>query len=260
MTTPVAVRVWEGQIRTVWNAWRTSVALSMTQPFIFLAGMGFGVGALVDAGDGAQSSLGGLSYVQFLAPALLATTAMMAGAFEAMWPVHDGFYWRRTFEAVAATPVSPRAVVNGLMLWWTTRVVVGVGGVAIALVVMPSTRSWGIIPAVVVSVLCGLGFAAPIASWTATRTSDTPFAALQRFVITPLFLFGGAFYPLTALPGAIRPVAWVTPLWHGVELCRSFTVGNSSPYGVYVHLGVLLAWCVAGYLACLVTFDRRIRR
>ncbi len=245
---------------SVWRAWRTAVALSMTQPIIFLLGMGLGVGALVDDRAGSTASLGGLTYLQFLAPALLATTAMMAGSFEATYPVLDGFKWRRTFEGVAATPVDPRAVVHGLMLWWITRLIIGSLGVGLALLIIPSTRGWGVPIAMAASIPTGLAFAVPIAAWTATREDESSFPPIQRFVITPLFLFGGAFYPIESLPGALQPIAWVTPLWHGVQLCRDLTVGPVSALDTVIHLGVTTLWVGVGYLACRLAFDRRIRR
>jgi lipooligosaccharide transport system permease protein len=260
MSTPFAIRVWEGQLMTVWRAWRTAVALSLTQPIIFLLGMGLGVGSLVDGRNDAAASLGGLSYLQYLAPALLATAAMTAGSFEATYPVLDGFKWRRTFDAVAVTPIAPRSVVNGLFLWWTTRIVIGSVGVGAALVIIPSTRGWGVPVAMAMSVPVGLAFAAPLAAWTATREDETSFPPIQRFIITPLFLFGGAFYPIESLPLALRPIAWVTPLSHGVQLCRDLTVGPLTLGTTLVHIAVVLAWVAAGYLACQIAFARRIQR
>ncbi|MEY2974487.1 MAG: hypothetical protein RIR49_907 [Actinomycetota bacterium] len=258
MSTPVAVRVWEGQLMTVWRAWRTAVALSLTQPLIFLLGMGVGVGALVDGRTGSSADLGGLGYLQYLAPALLATAAMTTASFEASYPVLDGFKWRRTFESMAATPIDARAVVDGLVLWWVTRLAIGSVGVGLALMLIGSTRGWGVPVAMVASILVGLAFAAPLAAWSATRQQESSFPPIQRFIITPLFLFGGAFYPIESLPGAIRPVAWVTPLWHGVQLCRDIVVGSVVAVDTVVHLVVLGAWTAAGYVACRITFARRI--
>lgn len=261
MGTPVAVRVWEGQVMTVWRAWRTAVALSLLQPLIFLLGMGVGVGALVDDRAGALDdggALGGLSYLQYLAPALLATAAMTTASFEASYPVLDGFKWRRTFESMAATPIDARAVVDGLMLWWMTRLAIGSVGVGLALMLIPSTRGWGVPVAMVASILVGLAFAAPLAAWAATRQQESSFPPIQRFVITPLFLFGGAFYPIESLPDALHPVAWVTPLWHGVQLCRDIVVGSVTAGDTVVHLAVLGVWIAAGYAACRITFARRI--
>jgi lipooligosaccharide transport system permease protein len=125
--------------------------------------------------------------------------------------------------------------------------------------VFPDTRSWGLIPAIGVATLCGMAFALPITAWTATRTRDVSFPAILRFAIMPMFLFGGAFYPISQLPGWLQPVAWITPLWHGVELCRGLVLGGLEVPMALAHLAVLLAFVIAGWSACQVTFRRRLR-
>lgn len=257
---PAAIRVWEAQVVTVWRAWRSSVLLSMLQPLVFLGGMGFGVGALVDERAGSTAALGGLGYAAFLGPALMATTAMQTATFEASYPVMDGFKWRRAFEAMTATPVAPRDVVNGMVLWWVSRILLGTSGVALVLAAIPSTRGWGVVPAALAGALCGMVFAMAMGAWTSTREGEASFAAIQRFVVIPLFLFGGAFYPVESLPAALRPVAWFTPLWHGVELCRGLTTAGIEPLTAVGHLAYLSVLTLAGYIVCRITFHRRLTR
>jgi lipooligosaccharide transport system permease protein len=108
------------------------------------------------------------------------------------------------------------------------------------------------------AVLCGLAFGVPIAAWSASRETDQSFPAINRFVITPLFLFGGAFYPIDQLPDAIQPVAWFTPLWHGVELCRGFALSTIDLSEVALHTGALLVFVVAGVVACHRTYAQRL--
>jgi lipooligosaccharide transport system permease protein len=110
------------------------------------------------------------------------------------------------------------------------------------------------------AVLCGLAFATPIGAFSATRPmgSSGAFAALTRFVITPLFLFGGVFYPVTQLPAGLRPVAYATPLYHGVSLCRGLTLHTLGLGDAAVHVAVLLVYVIAGLLVCLWAFRRRL--
>ena len=117
----------------------------------------------------------------------------------------------------------------------------------------------GLIPAAFVGMLTGLAFALPIAAWTATRTTDSSFPAILRFAIIPMFLFGGAFYPIEQLPVWLQPVAWFTPLWHGIEWCRGLVLGGLTAWPAVGHLVVLLAFFAAGLLAARSTFDRRLR-
>lgn len=240
--------------------WKTNLTLGFVQPVLFLLGMGLGVGSLVDARSGSTEALGGVGYLGFLAPALLATTAMLVGSFESTYPVLAGFKWEGTFESMAATTLTSRQIVAGQLLWWATRVSLAVVGVTIVLTIVPETRSWGLVPATLSAVLCGLSFSTTVGAYAATREYDQSFNYVQRFVVTPLFLFGGAFYPIDALPGALKPIAWVTPLWHGVELTRGFVLESIDFFAVLGHLGVLVAYVGLGLFLCDRYFSRRLYR
>ncbi|NBU54732.1 MAG: ABC transporter permease [Acidimicrobiia bacterium] len=260
MTTPPAVRVWESHMTLLKRIWKTNLTLGFVQPILFLLGMGLGVGSLVDARTASSDALGGMGYLAFLAPALLATTAMLVGAFESTYPVLAGFKWEGTFDSMAATSLTTRQIVAGQLLWWATRVSLAVVGVTVVLVVVPDTRSWGLVPATLSAVLCGLSFSTTVGAYAATREYDQSFNYVQRFVVTPLFLFGGAFYPIEALPGILKPIAWVTPLWHGVELTRGFVLETIGFFAVLGHLAVLFAYITLGLYLCDRYFTRRLYR
>lgn len=260
MSTPAPVRVWESRYLVLRRIWRTDLLLNFVQPLMYLLGIGLGVGSLVDRRIESTESLGGIDYVAYLGPGLMATTAMIIGSFEALWPVLSGFKWSGEFEAMAATSITPRQIVNGQMLWWATRLGIAVVGVAVVLALHPDTRSWGILPAVPVAVLCGLAFAMVIGSWSSTREYDSSFSNVPRLVITPLFLFGGAFYPIDSLPAGLRPIAWFTPLWHAVEACRGFQLGTLGFGEALLHIGILVAFVVAGWFGCRRAFERRLYR
>ena len=225
---------------------------------LYLLGMGVGVGALVDEGASSAEMLGGVDYFAFFAPALIATTAMMVVAQEAMWPVMDGFTWSNAYRAMAATPLRPGDVAAGTGLWHATRGALAAGGVAIVLVLFDATRSWGLLLAVPFAVLTGMAFAGPITAWSSTRESEQSFPAIMRFGIVPMFLFAGAFYPIDQLPDWLQPVAYATPLYHGVELCRGAVLGTLGVADAVVHVAVLAAFWLAGLLVCERTFARRL--
>jgi lipooligosaccharide transport system permease protein len=115
-----------------------------------------------------------------------------------------------------------------------------------------------VLAAIPVAMLTGLAFAAPIEAFAVTRNKDGSFAMLFRFGMIPLFLFSGTFFPLTQLPGWIRPVAYATPLWHGVALCRSLSLGTASPGGALVHVGYLAAVAAIGVAVGRRTYRRRL--
>jgi lipooligosaccharide transport system permease protein len=259
VSTPAIVRSWEAHVALYRTIWRSNVLGAFVQPLLYLLGMGLGVGALVDRGQDAERLLGGLTYFQFLAPGLLATTAMMVATNEAMWPVMGGFKWMRQFHAQAATPLSPGEVAGGVALWHATKSAIAVTGVATVLVLFDGTRSFGLLLAIPFGTLTGIAFAAPLTAWSATREYDYSFPTINRFVVMPMFLFGGAFYPVDQLPGAIQPVARLTPLWHGVELCRNAVHGRLELEATAVHLAYLTAIALVGWACSVRAFTRRLR-
>jgi lipooligosaccharide transport system permease protein len=258
VNTPAAVRQWESHFRLYRTIWKSNVMASVVQPFLYLLGMGVGVGALVDHGNQAADKLGGLTYLQFLGPALIATTAMMVTTSESMWPVLGGFKWQSGFHAAAATPLSPGDVAAGVFLWHATKALIAGSAVAATLMVFPDTRSAGLPLAVVFGALTGLAFSSIITAWTATREDDFSFPNINRFVVTPLFLFGGAFYPIDQLPGWMQWVAKATPLWHGVELTRGAANGRLELQSTLIHVGYLLAFVIVGFTLARRTFRKRL--
>ena len=260
MTTPAAVRVWESNLAVYRRIWKSNLLGSLVQPLLYLLGMGVGVGALVDAGPSSAELLDGVDYASFLAPALVATTAMMVVAQESMWPVMDGFMWSAAYKAMAATPLEPREVAAGVALWHATRGSIAAAGVAVVLALFPATRSWGLVPAIFFAVLTALAFALPISAWSSTRDQDISFPAIMRFGIVPMFLFAGAFYPVEQLPDWLEPVAWVTPLFHGVELCRGAVLHTLGVGEAALHIAVLGAYAAVGYVVCRRTFTTRLQK
>ncbi len=242
------------------HLWRTSLLTSFIQPLMYLLGMGIGVGSLVDRNGGQSRLLGGVDYASFLAPGLLVSTAMFVGANEATWPILANFRWTRTFHAQFATPIDATAIVGGQLAWIALRMFAAAGAVAAAMCLLPATRSSGLPVAVVAGVLGGLALAAPTVAYAASKEKDSGFVGYHRFLVMPLFLFGGAFYPVSQLPAALRPVARLTPLWHGVELSRGACLHTLSVARAAGHVVYLVAWIVAGAAAAKVTFSRRLNR
>ncbi len=253
-----AVRVWERQFALFRRVWRSSLIGAFLQPLLYLVGMGVGVGALVDRGPTAGEALGGLTYLAFVAPALIAASAMNVGSQDSLWPMMDGFKWSNAYRAMTATPITPGQVASGIALWHATRATITVCGVAVVLLAFDDTRTAGLLLAVPAGVLTGLAFALPITAWTATRERDISFPAIMRFVIIPMFLFGGVFYPVEQLPGAFQPVARATPLWHGVQLTRGAVNGTLGTTQVLGHGAVLVGCAAAGFVLCRTAFTRRL--
>ena len=128
----------------------------------------------------------------------------------------------------------------------------------VVLVLFDDTRSWGLVYALGFAVLTGLAYAVPMAAWTSTRQSDSSFPALMRFGLIPMFLFAGVFYPVDQLPAWLRPVAYVTPLYHGVELCRDAVLERLELWPTLIHVGVLVGVVAVAWAIAARTFTRRL--
>jgi lipooligosaccharide transport system permease protein len=238
------------------RTWRGSIYSSVLSPLLYLGAMGIGLGTLVDAHGTAR--LGGLSYLAFLAPGLLAAAAMQAAVEESTYPVLGSVKWRRTYYAAAASPLRPADLFHGHLLFTTMRLAMNS---AIFLAVMAAfgaiASPWAL-AALPAAVLTGLAFAAPVEAWAITVTKDTSFALIFRFGLIPLFLFSGTFFPITQLPAWLRPLAYLTPLWHGVALCRSLTLGTASPGGALAHVAYLVAVAAVSIAAGNRSYARRL--
>jgi lipooligosaccharide transport system permease protein len=118
--------------------------------------------------------------------------------------------------------------------------------------------SWWVLLAIPVGALTGLAFSVPLFALTASLESDNAFGIVYRFIMTPLMLFSGTFFPVDQLPLLLQPVAWVTPLWHGVVLARDAATGTPPGWVGAAHLAVLLAYVGVGWVLAHRQFTRRL--
>ena len=238
------------------RTWRGSMFGSFLTPLLYLTAMGIGLSKLM--GSGGISALGGVDYLHFLGPGILASSCMQTASFESTYPIMGKIAWRRNYEAILATPMEVHHLLIGELSWIAFRLMTmsTVFLVVLTLFGIPSTPL--AILAVPFAMLTGLAFAAPIIAFAATRTNDSGFAALFRFVINPLFLFSGTFFPVQRL-GSLEWIAAATPLYHGVALVRG-AVLNSIPADWPLHLGYLLVFVAAtGYIAYLSLRRRLVK-
>lgn len=258
MPTPIAVRVLEGHVRAYRHTWRGTTVSAIVTPVFFLAAMGLGLGTLVDRGAGVEVA-DDLTYLAWLAPGLLAVSAMQAGAGDGAFPVLAGMRWVRTYHSAIATPVRPGDLMIGNLAWAAIRlVVIGAALVAIAWVFGAMPLGRGLL-ALGPATLTGAATTAVVSAFMATRKHDMALSGLFRFVIVPLFLFSGAFFPLSELPAAAEPLGRINPIWHGVELTRAVTLGLPTTWSWGAHLAVLLVVLLAGVVWGLLSFARVLR-
>ena len=252
----LAVRSLRAWLTNYRRTWRGSIYSSALNPVLYLGAMGLGLGTLVNSHG--EAKLGGVSYLAFLAPGLLAAAAMQTGVGESTYPILASIKWLKTYQAAVASPLRPADLFHGHLLFTTLRLVMNCSIFLAVMAAFGAIESPWVLAALPVAVLTGLAFAAPIEAWAVTRNKDQSFALIFRFGMIPLFLFSGTFFPISQLPAWIRPLAYVTPLWNGVALCRSLSLGTATLGGALAHVGYLAAVVIAGLLAGQRTYRWRL--
>lgn len=238
------------------RTWRGSVVSTVLFPVLFLASMGVGLGSLVDSS--ASGGVDGHRYLVFLAPGLLAATAMQTGVGESSYPVMGAIKWVKTYHAMLATPLGVLDVLIGHLLFIAARILLGSVVFLAVMTVFGAVDSPLGLLTLPAAVLTGMAFAAPVAAFAAVTENDAGFAMLMRFVVTPLFLFGGVFYPVRQLPLVLEQLAYLTPLWHGVALSRGLALGTVSGLAALGHVVYLSAWVAAGSWVAARNYRRRL--
>jgi lipooligosaccharide transport system permease protein len=249
-----SARVWQRNWLVYRHLWHRSIAFGFLQPVLFLTAMGIGIGALLSTQD--LEAFGGFSYIEWLGPGLLAAMAMNTATFESTFPIMRKIMWGRNYEAMLSTPLTTRSLVVGETLWVAFRIGTLAVVFLIVMAVFGIPRSPTALLAIPVTMLIGVCFSTCLFAFTTTQRNDVGFSAIFRFVINPLFLFSGTFFPLTNLPEAIQWIAWLTPLFHGVELVRGLILGTLDWATAPIHLGYLLVMLAIG----LFLADRLLQR
>lgn len=249
------LRVVEREARVWSKLWRGSAFTTFVQPALYLAAMGIGLGKLVDAHSG---SVGGVSYLEFVAPGLLVASAMQAAATASLWPVIVGAKWMRLYHGVVATPVRPDELYGGIIVWIAVRAMMTAVAFLVVAALLGAIASPLAVFAIPVAALCAAAFAAPISAFSITQETDLSFPMIMRLAVLPLFLFSGTFFPVSQLPPLLRALAVVSPLWHAVELARMATTGNVEPAAAAVHVLVLVACIAIGAWFGVRSFTRRL--
>jgi lipooligosaccharide transport system permease protein len=237
------------------RSWRGTAVSSLLTPVAFLAAMGLGLGTLVDDGEGA---LPGTDYLAFLAPGLLAGTAMQTAVMETTFSVLGSIKWTRQYHAMLASPLRIVDVVAGHQLFVVFRLATSLLAFLVVTVLFGAIGPGEALAAWPVAVLVGVAYATPVFAFSATQDEGSGFAMLFRFAIMPMFLFSGTFFPIDQLPDWLEPVAWLVPLWHGVELCRDIALGTVTVTGAALNIGYLVLWAGVGFWLAVRCLTRRL--
>ena len=235
------------------RVWRGTAISSVVTPVLFLLAFGFGLGELVDRSTDLPD---GITYLEFVAPGLIAATAMQIASFEASWPVLSAIKWSRQYHAMLASPLRVGDVLIGHQAF------IAFGHVT-ASVYLAVIAAFGAVNSPLGhprdsrrrarrNRVCGTDRG--VGAYTQHEAS---FVAIFRFLILPMFLFSGTFFPIDQLQ-ALQYVAYVTPLWHGVDLARQLTLGDVDLPSALGHLAYLLAFIAAGLTAAYLLRRRLV--
>lgn len=231
---------------------------AVINPTLYLVSIGIGVGSLIDANKGVD----GVSYLTFLAPALLASAAIQGSSDEVIFPTMAGFKWERTFFGMRSTPLTARQISLGIFLAAMVRTTVSVVIYWIVLYLfgaLESDTAWLAMPA---ALFAGAAMAAVMLALAAKiESEDFFFMIVGRFIMIPMFLFSGTFYPLSQMPVYLQFFGWISPLWHATEIGRYLTYDYSiSGPMLFMHTGVLVAMLVIGLTASFKIFGTRLEK
>ncbi len=246
----------EHRLRGMRSYYKTLVFTSIGSPFMYLFALGVGLATLVDKNSG----LGGTSYLVFVAPALIASAAVTAAVEECTYPIVMGFKWNPIFFGINAAPISGNQIVNGIFIAVLARLF------PTTLIYYAVMLIFGAVPSplgvldIPIAILTGMAFGLVIASYMSTVEQDVGQPAfIQRFIVTPLFLFSGTFFPLSQMPVFLQWIGWISPLWHGTELGRVVSYGAVEPVWLtLVHVLYPLALCIYGWRRTQVVVTRRL--
>jgi len=254
-----AIFVTEARLRNTLKWVWLIIAIAIANPVLYLVSIGLGLGSYIDQNAG-STGVDGVSYLTFLAPALLATAAIQGALDESIYPTLEGFKWNKNFFSMNATPLSGNHIAMGVffnslirtvftaVLYWLVMLSFGV---------LESPRAW---LAIFTAVMAGAAFGAFMQALAGFLENENVFFTIvERFIIMPLFLFSGTFYPLSSMPIFLQWIGWISPLWHATELGRWLTYGSEiSTTMLLVHFIFLNSILVVGLIASRRIFTRRL--
>lgn len=247
---PKALKVWRRNV-LVWRKLITpSLLINFGEPFLYLLGLGFGLGMFI-------GKMAGLPYLTFLASGIVASSAMNTASFEGMYSVYTRMVPQRTYASMLATPLDVDDIIAGEMLWCATKSTISATAILLVASVLGAVLSFAAVLVVPIAFTIGLCFAGPAIVMSAFSKSYDFFNYYFTLVVTPMFILCGVFYPIDSLPAALQSFVQVLPLTHAVALVRPL-VADQPLTNIGLHLGVLLFYAAISYYLAVILVRRRL--
>jgi len=217
-------RVWQRNFTVYTKLYKSSIAFNFVEPVLYLVAMGLGLGGLV-------KEINGMPYINFIAPGLIASSSMFATASECTYGTYIRMTYQKTFDAILATPVNINDLIAGELMWGATKSVFYGSIITLVVSMFGLIDSPMIILVIPLLFISGLIFAEISVIATAVVPGIDSFSYFFTLLLTPSFLFSGIFFPLDTFPQIVTKVAFFTPLYHLVNICRAFASGSIQTAG-----------------------------
>lgn len=220
---PLVWKVFKRHLLAYRKTWKVSISFNFFEPLFYLTAFGFGLGAYL-------KPMEGVTYIEYLAPGLIAYSAMFASTIECTYGIFVRMQYQKSYQAIVATPASIFDVVMGDMLFGAFKSVLYGTVILTVISVLGLVKSPLAVLILPVLALSGLLFSALAATWTGLVPNIDSFNYFFSLLITPMYLISGVFFPLTGLPVIIQKLAWFSPLYHLVNISRGLVTGNTGAY------------------------------
>lgn len=250
------LRVWQRNFVVYQKTWKIGFIPPLLEPLFYLIAFGVGLASLVGRLAYAGESVG---YTAFIAPALIAVSIMQSAFFETTYASFVRMFYQKTFDGMLATPLTVDEVITGEILWGATKAVIGTALMMLVISLFGLFRYPEALLLLPIAFLGGLAFASAGMICTAIVPSIEVFNLPIFLFITPMFLFGGTFFPLANLPAWAQIVAQTLPLTHLVELCRGAGLGQLRGAQLFSLL-YLTVWSACFFPLAIVLMRRRLIR
>lgn len=219
-----SLRVWQRNFTVYTKLYKSSLVLNFVDPVLYLTALGLGLGAFI-------KDINGMPYIKFIAPGIIASSAMFASIYECTYGTYVRMHYQKTFDAILSTPVGIYELIAGELLWGATKSMLYGLTIIIVISLFGLVDSSMILLLIPVLFLCGLIFAQISLLAVAVVPGIDSFNYFYTLLITPMFLFSGIFFPLDALPPLVSDIAFFTPLYHLVNISRAFAFGQFTVMG-----------------------------
>lgn len=245
------IHVWRRNM----EVWRTYIYSSLVgnflDPVFMLIGLGLGLGGFI-------GKIGEISYIQYLAPGMVASTAMYTAAFEGTFSAYTRMGPQRTYESIIMTPVNIEEVVLGEILWGATKAMISSCAILLIMLILGLVKSPMAVLVIPSVFVIGIMFSSMALLFTSISPSYEFFSYFFTLVLTPMFILSGIFFPLEVLPEWLLPVAWMLPLTHSAAMTRGLIMGDFSALMLLLNIAWMLIFATVAFLMASWKIRRRI--